>query len=280
MLMSTQANRYAHTLLKARAGGTLHPLLTEEANLNIDDAYDVARSLLNIRIANGETPVGRKIAFSNRRVQARYGKTEPIHEPLWTTLYDSTVEFAMDNSAVHNLTKALQPRIEAQLVFKLARTPAADASLQELAESLEWMAHGFEIAVSPFRNWEFDAADAIAGFGLHRKLIVGEPRMLSRQGRRTLAEVLGSASLSLSRLVAGSGGICAAGFGKELMESPLHALQALHRQLHAQSLFQPLQAGEIIATGSWTEPLPVKRGEVWMSAFGQLNLPGLRVAFN
>lgn len=280
MLMSTQANRYAHALLKARTGGTLHPLLTEEANLNIDDAYDVARSLLNIRIANGETPVGRKIAFSNRRVQARYGKTEPIREPLWTTLYDSTVEFTMDNSAVHSLTKALQPRIEPQLVFKLARTPGADATLQELAESLEWMAHGFEIAVSPFRNWEFDAADAIAGFGLHRKLIVGEPRMLSRQGRRTLADVLASASLSMSRLVTGSGGICAAGFGNDLMESPLHALHALHRQLHAQSAFQHLQAGEIIATGSWTEPLPVKRGEVWMSAFGQLNLPGLRVAFN
>ncbi|MCM0044478.1 MAG: 4-oxalocrotonate decarboxylase [Burkholderiaceae bacterium] len=280
MLMSTQANRYAHALLKARAGGTLHPLLTAEAKLNIDDAYDVARSLLNIRIANGETPLGRKIAFSNRRVQARYGKTEPIRQPLWTTLYDSTVEFAMDNSAIHSLTKALQPRIEPQIVFKLARTPAAEASLQDLAESLEWMAHGFEIAVSPFRNWEFDAADVVAGFGLHRKLIVGEPRMLSRQGRRTLGDVLASASLSMSRLVAGSGGICAAGFGNDLMESPLHALHALHRQLHAQKAFQPLQAGEIIATGSWTDPLPVKRGEVWMSAFGQLNLPGLRVAFN
>ncbi len=280
MLMSTQANRYAHALLKARAGGTLHPLLTAEAKLNIDDAYDVARSLLNIRIANGETPLGRKIAFSNRRVQARYGKTEPIRQPLWTTLYDSTVEFAMDNSAIHSLTKALQPRIEPQIVFKLARTPAAEASLQDLAESLEWMAHGFEIAVSPFRNWEFDAADVIAGFGLHRKLIVGEPRMLSRQGRRTLGDVLASASLSMSRLVAGNGGICAAGFGNDLMESPLHALHALHRQLHAQKAFQPLQAGEIIATGSWTDPLPVKRGEVWMSAFGQLNLPGLRVAFN
>jgi 2-keto-4-pentenoate hydratase len=280
MLMSTQANRYAHALLKARAGGTLHPLLTEEANLNIDDAYDVARSLMTIRIANGETPVGRKIAFSNRRVQTRYGKTAPIQQPLWTTVYDSTVEFAMDNSAVHHLTKALQPRIEPQLVFKLARTPAPDASLQDLSESLEWMAHGFEIAISPFRNWEFDAADAIAGFGLHRKLVVGEPRMLSRQGRRSLPDVLASASLSMSRLMAGTGGICAAGFGSDLMGSPLHALHALHQQLHAQSAFAPLQAGEIIATGSWTDPLPVKRGEVWMSAFGQLNLPGLRVAFS
>ncbi len=279
MLMSTKANRYAHALLKARAGGTLHPLLTEEAPLTVEDAYDIARSVLSIRIANGEVPVGRKIAFSNRRLHARYGKSGPIDGPLWTTLFDSTVEFAMDNSAIHSLTKATQPRLEPQLVFKLGRTPAPQATLQELAESLEWMAHGFEVAFSPYRNWEFDAADAVAAFGLHRKLIVGEPRMLSRQGRRTLPDVLASASLSLSRMVAGSGGICAAGFGSDLMESPLHALHALHQQLHSQPGFSPLQAGEIIATGSWTEPLPVKRGEVWASAFAQLNLPGLRLSF-
>ncbi len=279
MLMSTMANRYAHALLKARAGGTLHPLLTEDAPLTMEDAYDIARSVLNIRIANGETPVGRKIAFSNQRLQSRFGKTGPIAGPFWTTLYDSTVEFAMDNASVHSLTKAPLPRLEPQLVFKLGRTPTPDATLPELAESLEWMAHGFEIAISPFRNWEFDAADAVAAFGLHRKLIVGEPRMLSRQGRRTLPDVLASASLSLSRMVAGAGGICAAGFGSDLMQSPLHALHALHLQLHAQSGFSPLQAGEIIATGSWTDPLPVKRGEVWASAFAQLNLPGLRLSF-
>lgn len=279
MLMSTMANRYAHALLKARSGGTLHPLLTAETELTQDDAYDIARCVLNIRIANGETPVGRKIAFSNRRLQARYGRSGPIVAPLWTTLYDSTVEYAMDNVATHSLTKAAQPRLEPQLVFKLGRTPAATASVEELAESLEWMAHGFEIAVSPFRQWEFDAADAIAAFGLHRKLIVGEPRMLSRQGRRTLPEVLGGASLSVSRLVAGTSGICAAGFGSDLMDSPLHALHALHRQLQEQTGFSPLRAGEIIATGSWTEPLPVKRGEVYVSAFAQLNLPGLRLAF-
>lgn len=280
MLMSTKANRYAHALLKARTDGTLHPLLTGDEPLTLDDAYDIARCVLNIRIANGEVPVGRKIAFSNRRVQARYGKNGPIAGPFWTTLFDSTVEFAMDNVATHSLSKATQPRIEPQLVFKLGRTLAPDASLTELSESLEWMAHGFEVAVSPFRHWEFDAPDAVAAFGLHRKLIVGEPRMLSRQGRRTLPEVLGSASLSLSRLTAGSGNICAAGFGSDLMDSPLHALLHLHRQLQAQPEFTPLQSGEIIATGSWTDPLPVKRGETWVSALAQLNLPGLRLSFN
>ncbi len=280
MLMSTQANRYAHSLLKARAGGTLHPLLTANGPLSADDAYDIARSLLTVRIAQGETPVGRKIAFSNRKVQQMYGKTEPIAEPVWTTLFDSSVEFALDNTAVHKLMKAQQPRIEPHIVFKLARTPAPEATLDNLADSLEWMAHGIEVAVSPFRNWEFDAADAVAAFGLHRQLIVGEPRMLSRQGRHRLPDVLAAGSLSLSKTVTEGSQLCAAGFGQDLGGSPLHALLWLHRQAQQQSGFTPLQAGEIIATGSWTNPQPVQRGDVWSTAFGQLNVPGLTVCFS
>ena len=280
MLMSTKANRYAHALMKARAGGTLHPRLTGENQLTLDDAYDIARSLINIRIAQGETPIGRRIGFSNERVRGRYGKTEPIAAPIWATLFDSSVEYAMDNHALHSLTKAQQPRVEPHLVFKLARTPAADATLLELADCLEWMAHGMEVVVSPYKGWEFDAPDAIAAFGLSRKLIVGEPRMLSRQGRHHLPDVLAAATLSLSKMTASDSVLAGAGSGRELIGSPLHALHAVHRQLQQQPDFAPLQAGEIVATGSLTDALPVKRGEVWASAFAQLNLPGLSLSFS
>ncbi len=280
MLMTTKANRYAHALMKARVGGTLHPLITQEDKLSVEDAYDIARSLLNIRIAQGEAPVGRKLAFSNDRVRSRYGKTEPIAAPIWTTLFDSSIEYAMDNHALHSLSKAQQPRVEPHLVFKLARTPAPGATLLELADCLEWMAHGLEVVVSPFKGWDFDAPDAVAAFGLNRKLIVGEPRMLSRQGRHQLPDVLAGATLSLSRMTSSDSGIAAAGFGRDLMGSPLHAMLALHDELHQQHHFATLQAGEIVATGSWTDDLPVKRGEVWSSAFAQLNLPGLSLSFS
>ncbi len=280
MLMSTKANRYAHQLLKSRAAGTLMPSLTGEASLSIDDAYDIARSIVDIRIAQGENPVGRKIGFSNRKLWQRYGKSAPIDGPIWSTLFDSTVEFAMDNMGVHKLTKVAQPRIEPGLVFKLGRAPHPDADLLGIAECLEWMANGFEVVTSPFRQWSFEQADAVAAFGLHRALIVGEPKMLSRQGRHNLAEVLAGASLSLSKSTADSTALCAAGFGSDVLDSPLHALYSLHQQLKTQQRFSPLQAGELIMTGSWTDSLPVKRGEVWSSAFSQLNLPGLNLSLS
>lgn len=278
MLMSTQANRLAHALLKARMNGTLMPLLTGDGKFSMDDANEIALSIIKIRTAQGENPVGRKIAFSNQNLWNVYGKGS-LTAPIWSTIYDSTVHYAMDNVASHSLSKSQQPRIETQLVFKLARTPEANMDLEALSDCLEWIAHGFEVVTSPFRHWEFEAADAVAAFGLHKALIVGEPRMISRQSRRSLPHVLGSASLSLSRSVAGTSSLCAAGFGKDVQGSPLHALLALHQQLQQQTDAPQLQAGEIISTGSWTNALPVKRGEVWTSAFSQLNMGGLTVSF-
>jgi 2-keto-4-pentenoate hydratase len=92
--------------------------------------------------------------------------------------------------------------------------------------------------------------------------------------------VLGASTLSLSRSLNGSPSLVAAGFGKDVADSPLHALWHLHQQLQSQSTFQPLQAGEIITTGSWTDAHPVQRGEVWSSAFLQIGLPGLTVSFS
>jgi len=280
MLMSTKANRYAHQLLKSRAAGTLLPALSDEISLSLEDAYDIARSIIDIRIAQGETPVGRKIGFSNRKLWQRYGKSAPVEAPIWSMLFDSTVEFSMDNVALHKLSKVAQPRIEPGLVFKLARTPEPDTDLAGMAECLEWMANSFEVVTSPFRQWSFEPADAVAAFGLHRALIIGEPKMLSRQSRHNLAEVLAGASLSLSKSTADSTALCAAGLGSDVLDSPLHALYSLHQQLRSQAQFSPLQAGELIMTGSWTDSLPVKRGEVWSSAFSQLNLPGLNLSFS
>jgi 2-keto-4-pentenoate hydratase len=286
MLMSTQATRYAHALLKAKANGSTHARLSQDGELTWDDAYEVARCILNSRIASGETPVGRRIGFTSAHAMASDVTSESNAEAAaapaiyWSTLFDSTVDYALDNVGLHTLKRSQEPRIETQLIFKLGRTPAADATLDELADCLEWMAHGMEVVDSPFKDWAFEATDAVAAFGLHRKLIIGEPRMLSRQGRHNLAQVLSYASLSLSKNIAGTSGIAGAGRGSNALGSPLHALMHLHQQLQTQPGFTPLQAGEIIATGSWIKAQPVRRGEVWSSAFAQINLEGMHLSLS
>lgn len=275
MLMSTQANRYALRLLDARAQAQLIPPLSSEASLSAADSYDVVKSLINIRIAQGETIIGRKIGFTNRRIWAKYGVNEPISTPIWTPMFDETVRFAEDNRGIQSLQGALQPRIGPELVFKLGATPSPEASIEELAECIEWMAHAFEIVTCPFPDWKFEMTDSIAAFGLHGSLIVGEPRMLSAATRRHLGEVLAHASLSLSC----GDELRSAGFGSDVLGSPIHALWHLHQLLKIQPQFDPLSAGEIITTGTWTDVCPIKPGETWTSAFSGISLPGLTVSF-
>jgi 2-keto-4-pentenoate hydratase len=253
--MSAQAHRFAHRLLAARANADRIAPLSQEAPLSMPDAYEIARNILDIRIAQGETMVGRKIGFTNRTIWSKYGVAEPIDRPIWAPVFDSTVRYAVDNHAIQSLKGAVQPRIEPEIVFKLGATPARGASLEAIAECIEWMAHGFEIVVSPFPNWKFNAVDAIAAFGLHGLLIVGEPKLLSSTTRRNLASVLANASVSLSSGEADSFTLRAAGFGA------------------------PLAAGEIVSTGTLTDAYPVERGQTWTTAFSGVALPGLTVSF-
>ena len=279
MLMSTQANRYAHQLLDARARSLQIAPLSATGNLSIADAYDIARSILDIRIAQGETPVGRKIGFTNRKIAARNGISAPIDDTIWAPVFDSTVRFTEDNHGVQSLEGALQPRIEPEIVFMLGRTPAPDASIEEVADCIEWMAHGYEIDVCPFPGWKFEAVDAVAAFGMHGSLILGEPRVLSAASRRNLGEVLANASVSLSCSAQPSFTLMAAGFGSDVLGNPVNALWELHRKLQSQPQFAPLAAGEIITTGSWTDGYPVVPGQTWTTAFSGLSLGGLTLSF-
>lgn len=279
MLMSSQASRYAHQLLDARANSTQIPLLSKSEALSVEDAYDIAFSIRNIRVAQGEQPIGRKIGFVVHKEWSRYGVIDDARIPTWAPMFDTTVRFAEDNHGTQSLAGAVQPRIEPEIVFKLGKTPAPGATLDELADCLEWMAHGFEIVVCPFANWEFTVADSIAAFGLHGTLIIGEPHVLSSATKHHLPQILAGASVSLSCNTETSSVLRAAGFCNDEMDSPLHALWHLHQLLQKQSQFRQLQAGEIITTGTWTDALPIKAGQTWVTAFSGVTLPGLTVSF-
>ncbi len=279
MLMSSQASRYAHQLLDARANTRLLPLFSASEPLSVDDAYDIAHRVLDIRVAQGELPAGRKIGFTVHKTWGQYGVVDDLHIPMWAHIFDSTIRFADDNHGTQCLTGALQPRIEPEIVFKLGQAPSPDASLEELADCIEWMAHGFEIAVCPYPNWEFTVADAIAGFGLHGTLIIGEPHVLSSATRHNLAQILAASSVSLSSSTDSDGTLRAAGFFNDEADSPLHALWQLNQLLKGQPEFAPLKAGEIITTGTWTNAYPIEAGQTWITAFSGVALPGLTVSF-
>ncbi len=281
MLSSNKIDGYARQLLHARADVLSVPPLTRESGFGLAEGYAVARRIGQLRLGQGDYPVGRKILFPESVFPTEVG---PASEPasasrlIWAPLFDDTVRYATDSYGVQSLVGALAPRINPQIIFKLARAPRTRVSAQTLGESVEWIAPALEIMVCPYPHWQFEAADAAAAFGLHGTLIVGEPKMLSTETRHNLASVLAAANVSLSYSEGPEETLCAGGFGSVLAGSPVHALLLLIEVLEAQQA-EPLAAGELIATGALTGAFAVHPGQTWRTAFSGIALEGLALSF-
>ena len=255
-------------LLEARrAGRTIAPL-SAEPSFGVDDGYRVARLNHDALVASGETTVGRKIGFTNRGIWDEY----KVYQPIWAHMYGSTVHYADAGEASVPCALFCQPRIEPEIVVKLARTPSV-AAPDAIAECVEWVAHGYEIVGCHFAGWKFTAADTIADFGLHAALFIGERVESARIPR--LVESLSAFEIELSR----DGAAIDRGSGRNVLDGPLHAIAHLMKVLAAQDVFPPLEAGEILTTGTLTAAWSVSAGEQWETRLQRVALPGFRLTF-
>ena len=249
---------------------TLPSISATDSSFDVERAYEVLAAIVARRTAQGWRPVGRKIGFTNRTIWSRYG----VDRPMWAPTWFHSVHFAAQGRATLPLAEFVQPRIEPEVVFKLAAAPSGTDAMT-LLDSIEWIAPGFEIVQSHFPDWKFTAADCTAAFGLHGALVVGTPLAITAANRSRLAETLPTFELTLSR----GGREVERGNGRNVLGSPLEALAHLVQLLATQPQFAPLAAGEVITTGTLTDAWPVRTGETWESDYGALGVAGLKLRF-
>ena len=259
----------ARTVLEAIDGGRqIEPFSAQDAGFSQADAYAVTAELRALRVARGEKPVGRKIGFTNRGIWAEYG----VFQPIWGDVYDTTLRYATQGGLVE-VSQLSEPRIEPEIVLGLERDLAPGMDIAEIAQSIGWVAHGFEFVQSIFPGWRFEVADCIADGGLHGRLVVGPRRKLSESERRTLAADLSALRIRLSR----NGLPMDKGSGVNVLDGPVQAVAHLVAVLGKDSHNPPLRGGEIVTTGTLTRAFPVLAGERWSTEIDGYNLPGLSV---
>jgi 2-keto-4-pentenoate hydratase len=248
----------------------ISPITSGSLDFDIPSAYAVARLIHEARLRQGEVPVGRKIGFTNPDMWSRYG----VREPIWGYMYDSTVVRASHAQYVCPIDRFAEPKIEPEIVFHFQSAPPVGGDLPAILKSIDWVAHGFEVVQSHFPSWTFQAADTIADQGLHGMLLVGESRPLDRLGTEFI-EALASFSVSLAcnRVVR------EVGVGSNVLGSPLAAIAYLIDALAKQPQSEPLQAGEMVTTGTITTAQPIAAGEIWTTELQGIALPGMAVQF-
>ena len=258
--------------MKAAQDNALYVELFTERIPGFDMAtgYEIAQIIHRKRLAEGSTVIGRKIGFTNPDMWASYG----VGEPIWAHIYDDTVEFLLETQGECELYRFVEPKIEPEIVIQFIKTPGPGTGVAGLLNAIGWVAHGFEIVQSHFKGWKFQAADTVADWALHGRLLVGPRRALHELGRDPIF-ALESFMLTLSC----NGKVIETGKGSNVLGSPLAAVEHLLEVLESQANAMPLQAGEIVTTGTITAAHSVHAGEVWSSSVRGIALPGLAVSF-
>ena len=257
--------RASELLAALDANTTIDPITQTDETFDLTAAYRVSAEILRRRRARGETPVGRKIGFTNRLIWQEYG----VSAPMWAHVYDTTVTHLDAPSAKIATGHLSQPRLEPEIVLHFSRAPGSARDEAELLASIDWIAHGFEVVQTHYPNWKLQLSDSVADFGLHGALVVGPRRNVADLG--DVAAKLRAFTISLTdgcetRLQ---------GAGKNVLGSPLLAALYLLQVLNEQDEFEPVQAGEIVTTGTLLSPPSIGSGQTWTTELSGIELPGL-----
>ena len=253
-------------------GRSLPPITSQHTGFDTASAYAVADLIHAMRLADGARAVGRKIGFTNPAMWTQYD----VSAPVWAHVYDTTVTYLGDtqDTPTCSLHGFVNPKIEPEIIFHFHSAPPPKGGLAAVLACIDWVAHGFEIVQSHYPGWKFQAPDAIADWGMHGRLIVGKPLVVNTQGVG-LQEALATFTLTLSE----GGVVREIGRGSNVMGNPLTAVLHLMQVLASQLPHQPLQANELVTTGTVTSAFSVQLGQTWQTSLNGVELPGLSVIF-
>jgi 2-oxo-3-hexenedioate decarboxylase len=261
--MSETEDIAAEVLAAEAARRPIAPFTERRPGFDLTRAYRVAEAVRRQREASGAHVVGRKLGFTNRTIWDEYG----VYAPIWGVLYDATVRDAVPGENTLSLAALMEPRIEPEIAFGIARAPEPGMDEAAILDCLAWVAHGIEIVQSIFPGWRFAAADTVAQNALHGRYLLG-PRV---KMRRDFLAPLAKFEIVLSR----DGAEVDRGKAANVLDGPLSAL----RHLNEMRIDPPLRPGEFVTTGTVTRAFPVAPGERWSTRIEGLELDGLSVRF-
>jgi 2-oxo-3-hexenedioate decarboxylase len=262
---------YIKSLVDARTQARTVARPSEVDNgFDLDAGYGVAAGIDAALRDRGWRHAGRKLGFTNKATWSEFD----LATPIWSYVYDRTVIDAETGSAEVSLSDLVAPRIEPEIVLGLNDgIVGAGVAPAALVDAVEWVAPGFEVVDCHFAGWRFNAADIVADFGAHARLVVGPKVTIGRDMRSALVSTLAEITVDLRcRSV-----LVDSGIGANALGGPLAALAYLVDTLERQPGAERLAGGELVTTGTLTGIPFVNSGQRWKAAFAGAGLGELEV---
>jgi 2-keto-4-pentenoate hydratase len=223
-------------------------------------AYAVQERTTAHWLRQGRRVVGRKIALSSKAVQRQMGVDTPTYGALFA---DMCVAEGVDIA----FGDLWQPRVETEIALVLDRPLDRDRhTVLDMIGAVAYALPAFEVVGSRIAGWDVKLSDFVADNSAASMIVLG-----SRP--RTLAEfdIVNCRMKTVRR-----GELVSSGDGRACCGNPLNALVWLADTLVAHG--RPLQAGDVVMTGSLGPMVPVAPDDIFEAEIEGLGRLGIRFA--
>ncbi|QII03226.1 2-keto-4-pentenoate hydratase [Rhodococcoides fascians A21d2] len=221
--------------------------------VQVDDirtAYSIQQRNISARLAEGRTISGRKIGLTSPAVQKQLG----VDQPDFGVLLDD-----MDFTGTKvDASTLLQPRIEAEIAFVLARDVVMPLTETTAIDVVGSVFAAFEIVDSRIKDWDITLVDTVADNASSGCYVLGDST--SRFTAPDLASVTMTMTCNGHEVSTGSGSDC--------LGSPWNAFAWLANT--SLSYGVPLRAGEVVLTGALGPMVTAEAGLTYVAHFSDL----------
>ncbi|MDC1312345.1 fumarylacetoacetate hydrolase family protein, partial [Burkholderiales bacterium] len=220
------------------------PPITDIApNITIEEAYQVQLRMIDKRITDGESVVGKKIGITSKTVMKMLGVNQPDFGHLM-----SGMEFKESQNLPFK--RFCQPKGEGEIAFLLKKNLSGPGITRDhVIKATECVMPAFEIVDSRINDWDIKIQDTVADNASAGAFVIGS-------GRQNLNSIdLATCGMVLKK----NGEIIGTGAGAATLDHPLNAVAWLANMLG--SLGMSLKAGEIILSGSLSIMFPIESGD-------------------
>ncbi len=224
--------------------------------ITIEDAYAIQCEWVGLKIAEGRSLKGHKIGLTSKAMQA----SSQIDEPDYGALLD---DMFFDDGCEIPTDRFIVPRIEVELAFVLAKPlRGPNCTLFDVYNATDYVIPALELidarchGIDPETKRPRKVFDTISDNAANGAVILGgrpiKPRDLDLRW--------------ISALLYRNGVIEESGVAAAVLNHPANGVAWLANKLAPHNV--QLEAGQIILGGSFTRPVPARKGDVFHVDYG------------
>lgn len=220
------------------------PLTQTYPDISIDEAYEISKALLALKIQDGEQVIGKKIGLTSKVVQDMLG----VHQPDFGFLTSSMIY--PSNSEIFFDERLIQAKSEGEIAFILKHDlQGPGVTPTNVLAATESVAACFEIVDSRIEDWKITIQDTVADNASCGIFVMSDERVNPKFVDFENCKMV----------IKNKGEVVAEGKGSAALGSPLNCVAWLANALGEYDV--SLKAGDIILSGSLAAMIPCQHDD-------------------